>query len=189
MREGSLTRSGLGGGVKRSDERAFEQFVATSGHSLIRTAFLLTGDVGHAEDLVQTALERTARRWHQLDGSPHAYARVVLTNLAADRWRRRRARVEETPLDEEIGRGDDDEATNRIVLQRSLIGALRQLPMRQRTVLVLRFFEDLSEAETAQVMRISAGTVKSTASRALARLRELCPELNGLDTYREEQRT
>jgi len=168
--------------MKRRDEEAFEAFVTSSGHSLLRAAYLLTGDLGHAEDLVQVTLERTARRWHRLEGAPQAYARTVLTNLANDRWRRRRARVAETPLDDGFEAVDHSDAPDQALLRQTLVGALRQLPIRQRTVLVLRFFEDMTEAETAHTMRVSVGTVKSTTNRAVARLRELCPDLEDFRT-------
>jgi DNA-directed RNA polymerase specialized sigma24 family protein len=81
--------------MNRGEVAEFEAFVAGSSRRLLRTAYLLTGDRGHAEDLLQTALERTARRWSRLQGAPEAYARRVLVNAATDRWRRRKARVNE----------------------------------------------------------------------------------------------
>jgi RNA polymerase sigma-70 factor (sigma-E family) len=164
--------------MNRKHESEFEAFVAATGRSLLRTAYLLTGDRGHAEDLVQITLERTARRWHRLDGAPHAYARVVLTNLANDRWRRRRARVTETFPGADLDGVAHEDISNQFALRHALIDGLRKLPNRQRAVLVLRFFEDMSEAETAAALQISVGTVKSAASRGAARLRELCPELS-----------
>jgi RNA polymerase sigma-70 factor (sigma-E family) len=159
--------------VNRSQEAEFEAFVAGGGR-LLRTAYLLTGDHGHAEDLVQTALERTARRWTRLDGSPEAYARTVLAHAATDRWRRRRARV-----DEVFGAAPEpsnDDLAGAVVLRRSLIAALARLTPRQRALLVLRFFDDLGEAETAHTLGISVGAVKSGTSRALAQLRKLVPD-------------
>jgi RNA polymerase sigma-70 factor (sigma-E family) len=154
-------------------EAAFREFVAACGSRLLRTAYLLTGDRGHAEDLVQLALERTACRWSGLAGSPEAFARTVLLHAATDRWRRRRARVQEV-FDAVYEPGVAD-GTDELLLRRDLIAALRQLPPRQRAVLVLRYFLDLSETETARELDVSVGTVKSTASRALDRLRTLVP--------------
>jgi RNA polymerase sigma-70 factor (sigma-E family) len=153
----------------------FEQFVAGAGSRLLRTAVLLTGDRGHAEDLVQTALERTARHWNRLDGAPEAYARTVLAHLATDRWRRHRARVTETFVDPPAVSVAD--FADEVVLHQSLVQALRRLSRRQRAVLVLRYFDGLSEADTAAALDVSVGTVKSTASRALVRLRTLVPGL------------
>jgi RNA polymerase sigma-70 factor (sigma-E family) len=157
--------------VRPKHELEFEQFVAASGSRLLRTAYLLTGDLGEAEDLLQTTLERTARRWHRLSGAPEAYARVVLANLATDRWRRLRARPAEVHEQPTAAAGGDLAGT--VALRQALIAALMQLTMRQRAVLVLRFFDDLTEAQTAIALNISVGTVKSTTSRALAQLREL----------------
>jgi RNA polymerase sigma-70 factor (sigma-E family) len=162
--------------MKRTDEREFEQFVAGSGRRLLRTAVLLVGDVHHAEDLVQTALERTARHWSRLEGAPEAYARVVLARLATDRWRRRRRRVGEVFVDPPEG-GTPDLA-GAVALRQSLIGGLLMLTRRQRTVLVLRYFDDLSERQIAQTLGVSVGTVKTTASRALVRLRQVLPDLD-----------
>jgi RNA polymerase sigma-70 factor (sigma-E family) len=159
--------------VDRAAETDFEGFVARSGRSLLRTAWLLTGDRGHAEDIVQTALERTASRWGRLEGVPEAYARRAVINLAKDRWRRRRTRVVEVPVAELRSRAEptarlDSDAAD---LRERLLADLRRLPPRQRAVLVLRYFEDLDERETAQILGVSVGTVKSSASRGLARLR------------------
>jgi RNA polymerase sigma-70 factor (sigma-E family) len=138
----------------------------------LRTAFLLTGDRGHAEDLVQLALERTAGRWSGLAGSPEAFARTVLLHAATDRWRRRRARVQEVCDVHEPSIAD---GVDQLLLRRDLVAALQQLPSQQRVALVLRYFLDLSEKETARELDISVGTVKSTVSRALDRLRTLVP--------------
>ncbi len=154
-------------------EAAFREFVAASGNRLLRIAYLLTGDRGHAEDLVQLALERTACRWPGLAGSPEAFARKVLLHAATDRWRRRRARVQE--VSGEAYEPWVSDGTDQMLLRRDLVAALRQLPPRQRTVLVLRYFVDLSEVETARELGVSVGAVKSTASRALDRLRTLVP--------------
>jgi RNA polymerase sigma-70 factor (sigma-E family) len=147
----------------------FEEFVHTRSGALLRTAVLLTGDRGHAEDLLQTALERLARHWKRVD-DPDLYVRRTLVNLATDRWRRRARRVQEVHNTgwDWLSPGDPVLAVEQ---RHDLIAALQQLPARQRTVLVLRFFDDLTEAQVAQALEISVGTVKSTSSKALAKLR------------------
>ena len=162
--------------MDQRQEVEFEQFVAGSGRRLLRTAVLLVGDLGHAEDLVQVALERTARHWARLDGAPEAYARVVLTRLATDRWRRTSRRVSEV-FTEAPERGSQDVATD-VVTRQALIAALATLTPRQRAVLILRYFDDLSEQQTAHALGVSTGTVKTTASRAVARLRKTIPALD-----------
>ena len=161
--------------MRTEHEAEFTAFVTGSGSRLLRLAMMLTGDRGHAEDLVQTAFERTARRWHRLDGAPEAYARVVVTRLAIDRRRRLGARVREVFTDPPEPAVDD--VATRIAVRSSLLAALMQLPPRQRAVLVLRYFEDLSQEETAAALDITASTVASTTTRAAARLRLLLPEL------------
>jgi RNA polymerase sigma-70 factor (sigma-E family) len=164
--------------IGRREQRAFEGFVAGASARLLRTAYLLTGDRGHAEDLVQTALLRTARRWSRARRQPEAYARRVLVNLAKDRWRTRRRRVDEVAVDPDV-RGDVAATGGEgdAVLEREhLLAAVRTLPAGQRAVLVLRFFDDLSVAETAAALDCSEGTVKSQTSRALDRLRGVLDE-------------
>jgi len=148
----------------------FDDFVRTASTPLLRLAYLLTGDHGHAEDLVQTALLRTARRWRGARTQPEAYARRVLTNLAKDCWRTRSRRAVETDSGPEpLG----DDPNGQVLLRHSLVPAVLQLPARQRAVLVLRYFEDLSVDETAAVLGCRPGTVKSQTHAALARLRDL----------------
>jgi len=161
-------------GVSTEAEEEFREFVAASGSRLLRTAYLLTGDRGHAEDLVQLALEKTARRWASLTGSPEAFARRVLLHAAIDRWRRRRAHIQEvygatSPEQSAI------DGTDQLLLRQELMAALGQLPSRQRAVLVLRYFLDMSEMQVARELDVTVGTVKSTTSRALDRLRALLP--------------
>lgn len=149
----------------------FEAFVLGRSRDLLRTAHLLTGDRGHAEDLLQQALERLARNWSRVHGDPEGYVRRILVNLATDRWRARGRRVGEVlGLRHDAPVRHDDHA--RVEQQYDLVRALRTLPPRQRTVLVLRYFVDLPEGEVAELLGCSVGTVKSTTSRALARLRE-----------------
>jgi RNA polymerase sigma-70 factor (sigma-E family) len=168
--------------VNRGDEAEFEAFVARSGRRLLRTAYLLCGDRGEAQDLVQVVLERTARRWAKLDGAPEAYARTVLVNASTDRWRRRSSRFGEVP-----GQVPDTsviDVADGVVLRGSLIAALRQLTARQRALLVLRYFEDVSESEAAALLGISVGAVKSGTSRALDRLRDLVPATLAEENHR-----
>lgn len=164
--------------MRRSEEVEFEAWVRRDAALLLRAAYLLTGDRGHAEDLLQTTLERTARHWHRLEGAPTAYARTVLVNLGHDRWRRRGARVAESPWESLHSSPGHADATSMVLLRRDLVVALRQLSRRQRQVLVLRHLLDMSEAETASALDLAVGTVKSTASTAAARLRTLLPDLN-----------
>jgi RNA polymerase sigma-70 factor (sigma-E family) len=153
--------------LHRKEQRAFEAFVVNASGRLMGTAYLLCGDRGHAEDLVQTALLRTARRWHTAQQQPEAYARRVLVNLAKDRWRLLGRRVDEIGVQVDVA-----EPVNDGVLERDhLLSAIRALPTGQRAVLVLRFFDDLSVAETAAALGCSEGTVKSQTSRALDRIR------------------
>lgn len=153
---------------------SFDEFVSRGSARLLRSAYLLTGDRGYAEDLLQVALVRTARHWEQARGAPAAYAHRVLINLVHDRHRRLARRVVERPL-------DDHEAAGRpvaghadpVIDHDAIIRAVKLLPARQREVVVLRFFADLSVSETAEAIGASPGSVKTHTSRALARLREL----------------
>ncbi len=155
--------------VRERDERAFEEFVAHSGDRLLRSAVLLVGDRAAGEDLLQGALERTYRHWPRVSaGQPEAYVRRALVNAAASRWRR--LRIREVPWEADTAVGQPDPA-DRFVQRDELIQALLTLPVRQRAVLVLRYLDDLPEAEVAAVLGCSVGSVKSQASRGLARLR------------------
>ncbi|MBA3418151.1 MAG: SigE family RNA polymerase sigma factor [Geodermatophilaceae bacterium] len=152
-------------------DEAFREFVSIRSASLLRTAFLLTGDHGLAEDLLQTALLKTYRHWRRLDNphDPAAFVRrvMVTTNIS---WLRRRQSTERV-LDVLPDRPAPDE--HEAVGEREQVWrALRTLPPRMRAVIVLRFYEDLSEAETARLLDCSLGTVKSQSSRGLVRLRE-----------------
>lgn len=153
--------------IARDDQPAFDAFVRRSSDRLLRTAYLLCGDRGHAEDIVQTALLRTARRWSSARPAPEAYARRVVVNLAKDRWRTQRRRPSEAPLEADVAVPVRDGVADRDQLLR----AARRLPAGQRAVLVLRYFDDLSVADTAAALGCSTGTVKSQTARALERLR------------------
>jgi RNA polymerase sigma-70 factor (sigma-E family) len=153
--------------IPQRDRPAFEAFVASSSDRLVRTAYLLCGDRGHAEDLVQTALMRTARQWRRAHERPEAYTRQVVVNLVKDRWRQLDRRPSEAPLEMDVAQPDTDVFGDRD----ALISAARRLPAGQRAVLVLRYFDDLGVEETAAVLGCSTGTVKSQTSRALDNLR------------------
>ena len=142
----------------------FEAFVAARSGRLLRTAYLLTRDQGKAEDLLQTALAKTWLAWSRVD-EPEAYVRKVLVNTYATWWQRRWR--DEQPSDELPDAGYVAEADG----CHDLWTALGHLPRGQRTVLVLRYFEDLTETETARLLGCSVGTVKSQTAKALAKLR------------------
>ncbi|GAA4702343.1 SigE family RNA polymerase sigma factor [Nocardioides conyzicola] len=154
------------------DEDAFRAFVLARTPALSRTAYLLTGNAHLAEDLVQTALFKAAKSWGRIQGDPEPYVRRILYTQNVSWWRSRR-HVREHRLgayDEAATHPDTD-------LRLSLEQALARLTTRQRTVLVLRYFEDLTEVQTAATLGIGAGTVKSISRQALARLRTLAPDL------------
>ena len=151
---------------------SLEIFLAERGQHLMRTAVLLTGSVEAGEDLLQTALERMLRQRNQLDGDPEGYLRRTLYNLATDGFRRQgRWRRKLLILQTETRAPAD--LTAAVDLRDALVGLLLQLPPRQRVVLVLRYWEQLSGAEAAVHLGCSENTVKSAASRGLRRLREL----------------
>lgn len=153
-----------------ADAEAFAVFVAARYPALVRTAFLFVGDRGHAEDLAQSALLRTYSHWAGLrsEDAAEAYARTTMARLAG-RWSRRRWSGE-IPSETTDASSDKDQLAGRVEAL-DLFAALGALPWSQRAVLVLRYFEDLSEADTAAILRCSAGTVKSRTSRALTSLR------------------
>jgi RNA polymerase sigma-70 factor (sigma-E family) len=153
-------------------DRSYDEFVVSGSARLLRSAYLLTGDRDHSEDLLQTALVRTARRWDVARNAPHAYAHRVLVNLLHDRRRHLSRRVNEQPLgalDNRLHHLVD--GTQGLIDRVAIISAVRGLPLRQREVVVLRFFADLSVSETAAAIGSSEGTVKTHTSRALLALR------------------
>ncbi|WP_344915259.1 SigE family RNA polymerase sigma factor [Streptosporangium oxazolinicum] len=155
-----------------AEERRFREFVSARSPALMRLAFLLTGGDQHAaEDLLQTALARTVAGWSRVE-TPEAYVRQVMYRQQVSWWRRRRETVVAEPPEGTVADGTPG-ADLRIVMRR----ALARLTPRQRAVLVLRYYEDLPEAEVAGILGCSVGTVRSTAHRSLARLRVLAPEL------------
>jgi RNA polymerase sigma-70 factor (sigma-E family) len=158
----------------------FERFVESCADDLLGAGYLIVGDLAEAEDLVQETLLRVARRWPRVRRMEHpeAYARRILVNLSIDDSKRRsRRRYELEPPPGAPPDTQADEAAARafgtLDTRAELLGALSMLPPRQRAVLVLRYFEDLSETQVAQTLGCSLGTVKSTASRGLVRLREV----------------
>ncbi|MFC5381116.1 SigE family RNA polymerase sigma factor [Aquipuribacter nitratireducens] len=151
------------------DDDGFHRYVQERQRALLRTAWLLTGDWGRAEDLVQVALERLWPRWERVTrrGSPDAYVRRVMVNAAVD-WRRRRwtGEVPHDVLPEPAAAVAVDHDLAHVV-----VAAVRALPPRQRATVVLRWFDDLSEADTAAALGCSVGTVKSQSAKAAAALR------------------
>ncbi len=166
--------------MKALEDEAFRGFVAARGHALLRTAYLLTGDQQLAEDLVQTALEKTIRHWGSISSSAavESYVRRTMYREQVSTWRRRRVR--ETPLaavPEPRRASDSTAAIDAVGTRLAVRDALMELGRRQRAVMVLRYFEDLTEQQVADALGISVGTVKSQAHRALAHLREVCGDL------------
>jgi RNA polymerase sigma-70 factor (sigma-E family) len=154
----------------------FEEWVLATAPRMRRLAFLLTGDLDTAADLLQSAYARVYPRWERVSamGSPEAYLHRVMVNLRTSWWRRHRNReyaVDQVPEQAWDGRSTAD--TDAVVESQRLVAALRAMPEKQRATVVLRYYCDLSEAETAEVMHCSLGTVKSNASRGLAQLRKV----------------
>jgi RNA polymerase sigma-70 factor (sigma-E family) len=160
------------------DEHAFRDYVRARRPALLRTAYLLTGNLADAEDLVQSALAKTYLAWHRIEdpGAVDSYVRRAMVNTQISWWRRRR--LEEFPTDEIPDQATADYPVSTDV-QESLRRAIDRLPHRMRAAVMLRYYEDMTEAEVAEVLGVSVGTVKSTVSRAVAKLRidvELQPD-------------
>jgi RNA polymerase sigma-70 factor (sigma-E family) len=174
--------------VRAADEAEFREYMAARWPTLLRTAYLLTGDRHLAEDLTQTALEKTAVAWSRVQRADDmdAYVRRILLNTHLSLFRRKRVAEyvsRETP---EVPATD---STQQIALRDELLKALATLPKRQCAVIVLRYWEDLSESQTAAILGCSVGTVRSQAHKALAKLRvsPLLDDSNplGTDTAKE----
>jgi RNA polymerase sigma-70 factor (sigma-E family) len=156
--------------VDEAGREAFRAYVVGRSPALLRTAYLLTGNRADAEDLLQTALAKTYLAWDRirereaLDG----YVRRVMVNTQTSFWRRRRPES----LYDEVPESPGRDSTADSDLHQALWQALAGLPARQRAIVVLRYYEDLTEAETASALGVSVGTVKSTTSRALSKLRD-----------------
>ncbi len=158
--------------MDKRQARAFEAFVRESGDALIRIATLLTSNRAEAEDLYQETLQRLAARWARVD-NPRAFCRKVMNNLVIDQRRSLARRPREEAFGDahdrqDLRAGDDQQA---VELRAPLLRALDTLSPQQRAVVVLRYFDDRSEAEVAALLDVSPGTVKAAASRAMVRLR------------------
>jgi RNA polymerase sigma-70 factor (sigma-E family) len=169
---------GLGDGSAGIDDPEFRDYVRERSRALLRTAYLLTGNLADAEDLVQSALAKTYLAWDRIEdrGALDGYVRRAMVNTHISWWRRRR--VEEFPTDEIPDQAVADHA-GRSDMQETLRRAIDRLPQRMRAAVMLRYYDDMTEAEVAEVLGVSLGTVKSTVSRAVAKLRidaELQPD-------------
>jgi RNA polymerase sigma-70 factor (sigma-E family) len=153
-------------------ESDFEEFVTARSPALLRTAYLLTGNRQDAEDLLQAALIKVVPRWGSVR-EHEPYVRRILVHESVSRWRRRRWRETSTDSLPELGGSAVDLDTGLALRE-----ALGRLAPRQRAVIVLRYFDDLTETQTADLLQISVGTVKSQSRDALARLRALVPDLD-----------
>ena len=153
-----------------AEQADFDAFVVARSPALLRTAYLLVRDEGVAEDLLQTALTKAWFAWRRIKGEPEPYVRRVLITTSVSWWRRSWKR--ELPVlvlsEPAVPGGDDDGEAAR----QDLWEALGHLPPRQRAVVVLRYLEDRTEADTAYLLDCSVGTVKSQCAKALARLRQ-----------------
>lgn len=148
----------------------FREYVNTRGRALLRSAYLLTGNLADAEDLVQSALAKTYQAWDRIEdrAAIDGYVRRAIVNTHISWWRRRK--VDEYPTDE-IPDQPVADTSGDSELRDMLKRAVDRLPQRMRAAVVLRFFEDMTETEVAEVLGVSQGTVKSTISRAVAKLR------------------
>ena len=162
--------------MREDGRESFETWARARQQTLVRWAYVVTGDFQRAEDLVQEALVRAATRWDTLrEGNPDAWVRTVVFRDNVSWWRRhRRERLTADPFGGAAPAGADTDAA--VVLH----AALARLTRAQRTVLVLRYVADLSVADTAETLGVTDGTVKKQSSVALSRLREIAPELHDL---------
>lgn len=169
-------------------EAAFEAFVSESGDTLLRTAVFLTPDPHVAEDVYQETLYRLSTRWSKVD-SPLGFCRRVMRNIVIDRARVQQRRPSEVELHQRYDSGDlrSGDPVTAVELRPALFSALNTLTAQQRAIVVFRYWDDRSENEVAAILGVSTGTVKSGASRAMARLRTH-PALVGLSTATEMAR-
>ncbi len=161
--------------MKQSDEERFTEFVRAHSASLFRTAYLMTGDYQRAEDVLQAALVRVYQHWPRVDGMdrPVGYVRKVVVNQSLSWWRKRSSH--ESPLkviDEPAWGGQEDEVAE----HERVWAAVLSLPRRQRAVTVLRYYEDMTEAQIAETLGMAPGSVKSHSHAAVRRLAELLGE-------------
>ncbi|HEU5156058.1 MAG TPA: SigE family RNA polymerase sigma factor [Streptosporangiaceae bacterium] len=155
------------------DRADYYEFVAARSDRLLRTAFMLTRDWAHAEDLLQEAMVKAWFAWWRVSGDPEAYVRKIIVTTYITWWRRRRWKAEVPAEQVEVGPPDEvsPDAMRSCDERDAMWRALGRLPAGQRAVIVLRFYEDLTETRTAEVMGCSVGTVKSQTAKALAKLR------------------
>jgi RNA polymerase sigma-70 factor (sigma-E family) len=155
------------------EEQRFREFVGARSKALLQTAYLLTGDWEHARDLVQSALAGVARKWGQLadPGHAEAYVRKAIYHAHVDRTRRLSWRRERTAAVVPDTADERSDPADLVAARRDLMAALRQLPSGQRAVVVLRYFEDRTDDQIAEILGISAGTVRSQHHKALKALR------------------
>ena len=174
-------------GTAPSPSVTFTSYVRDRGPVLLRAARALTADPHDAEDLLQTALTRTYLAWERIADrrAVDGYVRRTLFNARTSQWRRRRVDEYACAEPPEPATGRVDDAAEEQAVRDAVWRAVRRLPPRQRAMVVLRFYEDLSEARTAEVMGVSVGTVKSTVSRALTKLRH-DPELHDPELHAQE---
>jgi RNA polymerase sigma-70 factor (sigma-E family) len=165
------------------EDEDFVEFVNEVSPRLRQTAYLLCGSRDDAKDLVQEALERACRKWHRIavTESPEAYVRRIMVNLANDRWRRIN-RLRESELALAAQRTDPGDEYGRLDLRDQLIALLTDLPIRMRTIIVLRYFHDMDDAHIADVLGITTSSVRSQLSRGLARLRSTVEKSDVADT-------
>lgn len=188
-----LVGTGAADAVKRTSTAAkdaeFSDYMAARQPSLLRTAYLLTGDRHAAEDLVQTALAKLYLSWDKVQRRDlvDGYVRRIMVNennsLWRRAWKRKEVTTDEVPECSAVPASDRDQGE-----KSAMWDFVQTLPTKQRAVIVLRYYEDLSEAETADVLGISVGTVKSQASRALASMRKRVHTQPMLNEDAEEER-
>ncbi len=171
------------------DGADLERLLADRGPQLMRVAIALTGDRQSGEDLLQAALERVLRKPRAVEADTEGYLRRVLYNLAADGWRRQGRWRQRLPLLRPAPGDAGADGTAAVDVRDALVRLMRQLPPRQRAVIVLRYWEQRTEAETAALLGCSEGTVKSAASRGLRRLRELAGTARGAGIELMEERS
>lgn len=176
-----VTRVSMPAAAAEGRDVAFGRYVASRQHALLRTAVLLTGDVQLAEDLLQTALSRLYSAWHRVEREEalDAYVRRTMVNLHISWWRRAWRHRETTVDPADLAPHQRANTANidvQIVERAALWRVVQMLPPRQRATIVLRYYVDMSEAQTAEAMGCTVGTVKAATSKALARLRPLLAE-------------
>jgi RNA polymerase sigma-70 factor (sigma-E family) len=166
--------------VEERTRQDFAEFVASRSGALLRLAYVLTADRNAAEDLLQSALTKAAARWGRIHSAPEAYVRQILYREQVSWWRHR-ARRPETVMERVPERPAQDQmvmATERLALREALLA----LPPGKRAMLVLRYLEDLPEAQVAEILGCSVGTVRSQTHKAITQLRSVLPSLGLTNT-------